>query len=259
VADSLYLSLWFPSFELDEMLPRALAVMRQFPFSAQQPGIDYVALHPVSWNEPTILEQRFASGITPEEAVLLASDLLHEDCAYLFEAFWDLWILAHDQHDQPQWSLQPSRVKFLVHGVEFEEGTYQQEGHVEVDFGIDSPFLRDEIELTSEAETRVRTNVQKLVEFTNKVEKSSGASGRLLWSESEQNFRTETDRPPAESAVNHGQQHSPTQVRPTLRRPSSANKALPKSSLLGSSALDFQLVAGSCLRGREPCRQHAER
>ena len=185
MADGLFLSLWFPSFELDEMMPRALAVMRQFPFSAVQPGIGYVAMHPVSWNEPTIFEQRFRPGIAPEEAVLLASDLLHEDYAYLFEAYWDLWIF---DRDRGEWSLQPSLVKFLVHGVEFDEGVYQREGHVEVDFGIDTPFLQDEVQLTSEAETRVRANVQKLVEFTNKAEKNSGASGRLLWSESEENF-----------------------------------------------------------------------
>ena len=76
------------------MLPRALAVMRQFPFSALQPGITYLALHPVSWNEPTILEQRFRPGHSAEEAVLIASDFLHEDYAYMFEAFWDLWILV---------------------------------------------------------------------------------------------------------------------------------------------------------------------
>jgi len=185
VADSLYLSLWFPSFELDEMLPRALAVMRQFPFSAQQPGIGYVALYPVSWNEPTIFEQRFRPAVTPEEAVLSASDLLHQDYAYLFEACWDLWI-AGDGGEH--WSLQPSQVKFLVHGVEFDEGTYQQDGHVLVDFGIESPFLKEEVQPTSEAEARVRANVQKLVDFTSKAEKSSGARGRLLWSDSEENF-----------------------------------------------------------------------
>ncbi|HWY58609.1 MAG TPA: hypothetical protein VNZ03_29365 [Terriglobales bacterium] len=185
MADGLFLSLWFPSFELDEMLPRALAVMRQFPFSSAQPGITYVAMHPVSWNEPTIFEQRFRPGIAPEEAVLLASDFLHEDYAYVFEAFWDLWIFSRERNE---WTMQPSQVKFLVHGVEFEEGTYQHEGHIEVDFGIDSPFLQDEVQLTSEAESRVRDNVQRLVEFTNKAEKSSGASGRLLSSESEENF-----------------------------------------------------------------------
>jgi hypothetical protein len=139
----------------------------------------------VSWNEPTIFEQRFRPGIAPEEAALLASDLLHEDYAYMFEGFWDLWVFDANQQ---QWTLQPSKVKFLVHGVDFDDGVYRHEGHVEVDFGIDSPFLQDEVQLDSEAETRVRANVQKLVDFTNKAEKGSGASGRLLWSESEENF-----------------------------------------------------------------------
>jgi hypothetical protein len=42
--------------------------------------------------------------------------------------------------------------------------------------------------LTIEAAARVRANVQKLVEFTGKIEKNSGASARLLWSESDENF-----------------------------------------------------------------------
>jgi hypothetical protein len=183
--DSLYLSLWFPSFEVDDMLPRALAVMRQFPFSTQQPGIGYVALHPVSWNEPTVLEQRFRPGIDPEEAVQIASDLLHEDYAYSFEAHWDLWTLAKDEQ---QWVLQPSPVTFITHGVEFDEGAFEQEGHIQVDFGLDAPFLQEGVQLSTATEAKVRANVQKLVEFTTKVEKNSGASARLLWSESEENL-----------------------------------------------------------------------
>jgi hypothetical protein len=182
--DPLYLSLWFPSFEVDDVLPHALAVMRQFSFSVQQPGITYLALHPVSWSEPTILERRFRPGITAEAAVLIASDLLHEDYAYMFEAFWDLWIIA----ENGEWTLQGSPVKFLVRGTEFDDASYQQEGHIQVDLGLDSPFLQEEVPLSVEAAARVRANVQKLVEFTSKVEKNSGASARLLWSESDQNF-----------------------------------------------------------------------
>lgn len=185
MADPLFLSLWFPSFELDEMLPRALAVMRQFPFSAAQPGIGYAAVHPVTWSEPTIFEQRYRPGIPPEEALGAASDFLHEDYAYLFEASWELWIFDAPRRE---WTQQESPIKFLVHGVDFDEGIFRQEGHIEVDFGLDSPFLQEELQLTSEAEQRVRANVQKLVEFTGKAEKASGASGRLLWSESEENF-----------------------------------------------------------------------
>lgn len=166
------------------MLPHALAVMRQFSFSAQQPGIGYLALHPVSWNEPTILEQRFRPGVSPEEAVLVASDLLHEDYAYSFDAAWDLWVLA----ENGEWTLQPSPVKFLVHGTEFDGGVYEQEGHIKVDLGMDAPFLQEDVPMTIEAAARVRANVQKLVDFTSKVEKDAGANARLLWSESDQNF-----------------------------------------------------------------------
>ena len=185
MADSLYLSLWFRSFEADDMLPHALAVMRQFPFSEQQPGITYLTLHPISWDEATILEQRFRPGVAPEEAVAIAFGLLHEDNAYIFEASWDLWTPVENGG---QWILRPSLVKFIVRGGEFEEGESQQEGHIQVDFGLETAFLYEEVELTSEVESRVRANVQKLVEFTTAVEKNSGASARLLWSESEENL-----------------------------------------------------------------------
>ena len=185
MADPVYLSLWFPSFESDDMQSCMLGVLRQFPFSAQRPGISAVGLHPVSWNEATILERRFNPGIDPEQAIEIASDLLHEDYAYVFQAYWDLWILPDRAQD---WVLQPSPVKFIAHGLEFDEGVFEREGHIQVDFGLDTPFLQESVQLTTAAEAKVRSNVQKLVEFTIKVEKNSGASGRLLWSESEENL-----------------------------------------------------------------------
>ena len=39
--------------------------------------------------------------------MLIASDLLHEDYAYMFEAFWDLWVVA----ENGEWNLRPSPVK----------------------------------------------------------------------------------------------------------------------------------------------------
>jgi hypothetical protein len=185
MADPVYLSLWFPNLELEELLPRTLAVMQQFPFSAQPPGVTYVSLHPITWNEATVLEQRFSPGISPEQAIAIASHLLHEDYAYLFEASWDLWIPSEDGK---QWMLQPSPVKFIAYGPEFEEGAYGQEGHVEIDFGLDSPFLQEEVQLTPDAERKIRSNVHKLTDFTAKVENNTGASARHLWSDSEENL-----------------------------------------------------------------------
>jgi len=185
MADPLYLSLWFRDFDREEMLPHALSVMRQFPFSTAKQGIHYLSLHPVSWDEATVLEERFRPGITPEAAILIASDLLHDDYAYVFEAYWDLWLFSEEKKE---WALQPSLVQFLVHGVDFDRGIGEQEGNIELDFGLDSAFLQEELQLTLEGEEHVRANVQKLVEFVTAVEKNAGISSRLLWSESEENL-----------------------------------------------------------------------
>lgn len=184
MADSLYLSLWFTSFEEPEILPRAVSVLQQFPYAPARPGVAYVAIQPVSWNEPTILERRFDPGIPPEEAAGVAADLVHDDYAYLFEVYWDLWTPP----ETGDWILSPSRVRVIAQGLEFDEGTAGETGHIQIDFGLDTPFLHEELALTTETEQRVRVNVQKLIGFTAKIEKNSGATGRLLWSESEENL-----------------------------------------------------------------------
>jgi len=184
MADSLFLNLWFADYGTDNMFAHALAVMQQFPFSPQLPGITYVSLHPVSWNEPTILEQRFRPGVPPVEAVAVAAGLTHEDHAYVFEASWDLW----SPEAEGEWTLRPSTVRFIVRGEDFDEREAETQGEVQVDFGLDTPFLHEELRLTGELEEKVRDNVQKLVDFTTRVETSAGTSTRLLWSESEENL-----------------------------------------------------------------------
>jgi hypothetical protein len=183
--DSLFLSLWFSDFSGPEMLPHMLAVLQQFSFSPQRPGITSIAVQPVSWNEATVLERRFPTGILPEEAVVVAADLVHDDYAYVFGAYWDLWVA--DETTQ-EWKLVPSAVRFVVQGQDFDEGTYEQTGNVQVDFGLDSPFLQENLALTEETQAKVRENVARLVEFTVKAEKNTRATARLLWSESEENL-----------------------------------------------------------------------
>ena len=192
MADPLYLSLWFPSFAEAEMMPRAVQVARQFPFSRQRPGITGVTVQPVSWNEASILERRFDPGITPEEAAAIAADLLHDDYAYVFESYWDLWTYAPEVGPSSgilePWKNEAVKVKIIAQGEEFDEGAYQEQGHILVDFGLDTPFLEEEIELSEEGEERVKANVTKLVAFTAALEKNCGIRGRVLWSESDENL-----------------------------------------------------------------------
>jgi hypothetical protein len=183
--DPLYLTVWFPSFAGSEMLPRTLSILKQFPYSQTRPGVAGVIVQPVSWKEASILERRFRPGLDPEQGAAMAGDLLHADYAYIFEVYWDLWSQSEETN---QWSLAPSLVRIIANGTDFDDGSYQQNGHVQIDFGLDTPFLYEDIELTPVEEARVRVNVHKLVQFTTAVEKNCGITGRVLWSESEENL-----------------------------------------------------------------------
>lgn len=182
--DPLYLSLWFSDFSGPAMLPHILAVLQQFPFSEQRPGITYVAVQPVSWNEASVLERRFSPGIRPEEAVVIAADLVHDDYAYTFDAYWDLWT----PDEKGQWQLVPSRVKFMVQAEEFDDGIQQETGHIEIDFGLDSLFVQENVELTEETQAKIRENVLRLIEFSKKVEMNTRTTSRRLWSESDESL-----------------------------------------------------------------------
>jgi len=108
----------------------------------------------------------------------MAGDLLHDDYAYVFEGSWDLW---GPNEESDQWTLEPRLVKFIANGKRFDDESFQQNGHIQIDFGLDTPFLYEDLDLSEIDEARVRSNVQKLVQFTQSVEKNCGISGRVLW------------------------------------------------------------------------------
>jgi hypothetical protein len=188
MSDRLYLSIWFPSFREPEMLPRFLSVLKQFPYSAQKSGIGYLAVHSISWDQPVVFQQTFDYRADPERVLALAGEFLQEDNAYEVEAMWDLWVPVQEGDLDVTWELRPQTAKFNAFGSKFEDATYQQNGHIQVDFGLDTPFLYEEIEFNETVERRIKANVHKLVSFTNAVEHNCGISGRVLWSESEDNL-----------------------------------------------------------------------
>ena len=169
-------------------MPRTLSVLRLFPFSASRPGIGHVAVHGISWNEPPVFEETFDYRATPEQAVKIATENVHGDHGYEFEALWDLWSPEMGGGLDTTWRLSPQSVTFLVHGVDFDDQAFQENGHIQIDFGLDTPFLHEELELDQLSEERVKANVQKLVAFTSAVEKNAGIGGRILWSDSEENL-----------------------------------------------------------------------
>jgi len=116
--------------------------------------------------------------------MVVAADLIHDDYAYIFEAYWDLWT----PNDHGEWLLVPSLVTFTAQGEEFEEGTEEETGHIQIDFGLDSLFVQEQVKLTEETQARIRENVLRLLEFTKKIEMKTRATSRRLWSESDESL-----------------------------------------------------------------------
>ena len=188
MADQLYLSLWYPNFRLTSLGPALLGVIRQFTIIGGSGRVKAAAAYPISWNEsPTyqrIYDDDEAEAAAPELAVPAALEILHDDFAYEFELTWDLWVAERAADLDPIWRKEPRVVRVIAYGPEFDEGSYEQNGQIRIDFGTDTPFLQDDVDLDAEAAEYVKQNVQLLVDFTNGVQQHCGISSRLLWSES---------------------------------------------------------------------------
>jgi hypothetical protein len=193
MADQLYLSLWFPNFRLVSLPPALVAVLKQFGKAGGASTVSAAAAYPISWNEAPVFQRTFDENdqdeaALPERAVAEATEMLHDDFAYEFETEWELWSPLRQGELDTVWTTEPHIVRVTGFGPQFDEGSYEQNGHIRVDLGTDSVFLQDAVDLDGEAATHVQQNVQHLIDFTNAIEQNIGISSRLLWSESGENL-----------------------------------------------------------------------
>jgi hypothetical protein len=187
MADTLYLSLWYPNLRLAELTEKLTAVLGAFAKHGGEARVHSATVWPVRWSESPVFQKVFGRGergLEPKQAVEDALELLHEDYAYEFQIGWSLWEPeVAGPGLEPRWALEQRLVRVTGYGPLFDEGAYEQDGHIRIDFGSDAAFLDEEIELDSVVARHVEENVRQLIELTTAVEKDSGATARLLWSE----------------------------------------------------------------------------
>jgi hypothetical protein len=205
--------MWYPNLRLTGLADKLTAVLGAFAAHGGENRVYSATVWPINWNEPPVFQQIYGRrvgaggdgavelGAEPRLAVEEALELLHDDFAYEFQIGWSLWELetagpstspslrsGSAQDDRvvgldARWTREPRLVRVVGFGPLFEEGTYEADGHIRIDFGSDTPFLEEDLELDSVAARHVEENVRQLVELTAAVEKASGATARLLWSE----------------------------------------------------------------------------
>jgi hypothetical protein len=186
MSDTLYLSLWYPNLRLAALPEKLTQVLTTFAAHGGEKGVYAATVFPVSWSETPIFQRvwgRGGEGIEPRLAVEESLDLLHEDYAYEFQIGWSLWELETAAGLDPRWVRAPRLVRVTGFGPLFDEGSYEQDGHIRIDFGSDTPFLEEEVDLDSQTARHVEQNIAQLIALTMAVEKESGATARILWSE----------------------------------------------------------------------------
>lgn len=186
MSDTLFLSLWYPNLRLAALPDKLTAVLSAFATHGGERGIYSATVWPVGWSETPVFQRvwgRGSEGIAPQQAVEEALELLHDDNAYEFQIGWSLWELEQAAGLDPRWVRSPRLVRVIGFGPLFDEGAYEQDGHIRIDFGNDAPFLEEEANLDEVGARHVEENVRQLIELVQAVEKDSGATARLLWSE----------------------------------------------------------------------------
>jgi len=211
MADTLYLSFWYPNLRLAGLAEKLTAVLGAFATHGGEARVYSATVWPVNWSESPVFQKVFGHGergLEPRQAVEDALELLHDDYAYEFQIGWSLWepeirTGTADPLRQAQgrlstplrsveddsagvetlWARESRLVRVTGYGPLFDEGAYEQDGHIRIDFGSDAAFLDEEIPLDTTTARHVEENVRQLVELTTAVEKESGATARLLWSE----------------------------------------------------------------------------
>jgi hypothetical protein len=186
MSDALYLSLWYPNLRLVALADKLTAVLGAFAAHGGEPRVDASTVWPVNWSEAPVFQRIYGAGergAEPRQAVEEALELLHDDYAYEFQIGWNLWVLETAGELDARWVREPRLVRVIGYGPLFDEAAYEQDGHIRLDFGTDAPFLEEDADLEQVGSRYVEENVRQLVELAAAVEKESGATARLLWSE----------------------------------------------------------------------------
>ncbi len=175
--EQIFLSLWLRDYSFSNMPAHFQKLLERFPFSTQAPAAPTIKIYAIEYAEPPALEQRLLPGVSAAEIVDMAREFLHEDCACVVEAHWDLW------QYEGIWKLLPSPVILSCHGPLFESVAGD---HLRIEAGLDAHFL-PQPEAPGHL-AKVQSNIRSLLRLTRELEARLPIERRRLWTETGESF-----------------------------------------------------------------------
>ncbi|MGB2888013.1 MAG: hypothetical protein WBC04_09970 [Candidatus Acidiferrales bacterium] len=213
MANRAYASLWFRDFSESTQLEHFSQFLQTVPYSATRPGFTQLVIHALDPAEVPVQEHDLRSiPLDAASIIELSSESLHADSAYETEAYWDLWVY---DATLSKWQLVPQPLGIFCYGEDYDDATWQENGHVQVDIGFEhlftghagllgfrrdraaqpqhpaeADFLAAMAEPTrlEEYQDKTRANIRKLLDWTQRLETRVPTERLRLWSEGEENF-----------------------------------------------------------------------
>lgn len=183
MSDHIRLSLWFGTQTAAQVLPRLAQAVEVLPAEARERGVRQLAVTALDWSQPPLLEERFDAGIALELALELMRAWAHEDCACELELAWLLW-----RYGASGWEQVPHPVRCVSLGPLFGEGLAAEEGHLQIDFGLDEAFLAELAPWEGATRAHLQANILQLLAFSHKLQTQLQPRRRRLWSEGEEDW-----------------------------------------------------------------------
>lgn len=207
-----YLSIWCPEFGEEQMLERFGAFLATVPFSEARTGFQHLVIRAVDSSEAPVLEQDLrAVPLDAAGIIEIVKDHLHSDSSYEVRADWDLWAF---EGEPGRWQRQAQALELFCHGEDYDDGFWQENGHLQVNLGFEHLFtghagllgIRPTVQAAQGPEEarflasmvqpanlktyqeKTRENIRKLFDWIGRIEKAVPVKRLRLWSEGEENF-----------------------------------------------------------------------
>lgn len=195
-----------------ELFERFLATV---PSSAKFPGFYALTIRAVDSAETPIAEHDLRQRpATAGELIEVCREHPGEDMLYEAAAYWDLWAF-----EGGSWGDAPQRITLACCGEAYDDGTFAEDGHFELDAGLEhlftghagllnrgtaseapqhpdeASFLRYMAEPAHLREygEKTRENIARLLRCINQVKTALPVERFALWSEGEENFEARLD------------------------------------------------------------------
>jgi len=213
MSNQAYLSVWCRDFSEERMLDCFAAFLATAPLSPARPGFESLVIRAVDASQAPLLEQDMRSVPLGADGISeIVRDYQHTDCAYEALGHWDLAVY---DGNTGAWKVEPQPLEIYCHGEDYDEGFWQENGHLEASLGLEHLFtghagllgIRGTRSALAESpeearfleamawpenlekyQEKTRENIHKLFEWVRRVEKLAFVERLRLWSEGEENF-----------------------------------------------------------------------